>query len=108
MRRDWVALCPCRTAIDPAAKIARRTVVRRRRASCCMRRIIAPLMRARLVHHFLDGGNTSMWNRDEVRGKADQVKGRAKQAVGDLSDDERLKNEGEADEAAGKAQETIA
>ena len=48
-----------------------------------------------------------MWNKDELDGKVDQVKGRAKQAVGDLTDDERLRNEGEADEAAGKVQETI-
>jgi uncharacterized protein YjbJ (UPF0337 family) len=48
-----------------------------------------------------------MWNKDEVHGKTEQAKGRAKQAVGDLSDDEQLKNEGVADEAAGKAEETI-
>jgi uncharacterized protein YjbJ (UPF0337 family) len=48
-----------------------------------------------------------MWNRDEVRGKAEQVKGRAKQAVGDLTDDEEMKGEGEAQEIGGKVQDTI-
>ena len=32
----------------------------------------------------------------------DEVTGRAKQAVGDLADDDDLKREGKADEAAGK------
>ena len=46
-----------------------------------------------------------MWNKDEVQGKVDQAKGRAKQAVGDLTGDERLRNEGEADEIAGDVEE---
>ena len=41
-----------------------------------------------------------MWKRDEIKGKADHVKGRMKQAVGDLNNDEDLRNEGVADEAA--------
>jgi len=46
-------------------------------------------------------------NRDELEGKAEALKGKVKQATGDLTDDERLKNEGIADEAAGDAQDTI-
>jgi uncharacterized protein YjbJ (UPF0337 family) len=46
-------------------------------------------------------------NRDEMEGKAEALKGKIKQATGDLTDDERLKNEGIADEAAGDAQDTI-
>jgi uncharacterized protein YjbJ (UPF0337 family) len=46
-----------------------------------------------------------MWNKDELRGKADQVKGRVKDAVGDATDDPNLRDEGAADEAAGKVQE---
>ena len=46
-------------------------------------------------------------NRDELDGKADAVKGKAKQALGDLTDNERLHDEGVADEAAGKTQETL-
>jgi uncharacterized protein YjbJ (UPF0337 family) len=44
-------------------------------------------------------------NRDELQGKNEQVKGKIKQAAGDLTDDERLHDEGVADEAAGKVQE---
>jgi uncharacterized protein YjbJ (UPF0337 family) len=44
-------------------------------------------------------------NRDELEGKNDQVKGKIKQAAGDLTDDDRLHDEGVSDEAAGKVQE---
>jgi uncharacterized protein YjbJ (UPF0337 family) len=44
-------------------------------------------------------------NRDEVQGRKNKVKGKVKQAVGDLTDDERLHDEGVADEAAGNVQE---
>ena len=42
-----------------------------------------------------------MQNRNEVEGKINQAKGKAKQTVGDLTHDEDLIAEGEADEAAG-------
>jgi uncharacterized protein YjbJ (UPF0337 family) len=44
-------------------------------------------------------------NRDELDGKAEQLKGKVKQATGDLTDDEQLHDEGVADETAGKVQE---
>ena len=44
-------------------------------------------------------------NRDEFQGKNDQLKGKIKQAAGDLTDDDRLHDAGVADEAAGKVQE---
>jgi uncharacterized protein YjbJ (UPF0337 family) len=44
-------------------------------------------------------------NRDELDGKADQLKGKLKQAAGDLTDDQRLHDEGVADEASGDVQE---
>lgn len=44
-------------------------------------------------------------NRDELKGKAEQLKGRAKEAVGDLTNDERLRNEGATDELRGEVQE---
>ena len=44
-------------------------------------------------------------NRDEMEGKGDKVKGRAKQAWGDLTNNERLHDEGVADEAAGNVEE---
>lgn len=46
-----------------------------------------------------------MTNRDELNGKKDQVKGKVKQAWGDLTDNERLHDEGAADEAKGEIQE---
>lgn len=44
-------------------------------------------------------------NRDELEGKAEQLKGKVKQGVGDLTDNDRLHDEGVADEAAGDVQE---
>jgi uncharacterized protein YjbJ (UPF0337 family) len=44
-------------------------------------------------------------NRDEIEGKAEALKGKFKQGVGDLTDDPNLIDEGVADEAAGRAQE---
>jgi len=40
-----------------------------------------------------------------MRGKQDQLKGKVKKAAGDMSGNEQLHNEGEADEAAGKVEE---
>jgi uncharacterized protein YjbJ (UPF0337 family) len=48
-----------------------------------------------------------MWNNDEIKGKTDQAKGRIKQAVGDLKNDEELHDEGVADEASGRVQESF-
>ena len=44
-------------------------------------------------------------NRDELEGKKEQLKGKVKQAAGDLTDDDQLHDEGVADEAAGDIQE---
>ncbi len=44
-------------------------------------------------------------NRDELDGKAHKVKGKVKQAVGDLTDNERLHDEGVVDEATGEVEE---
>jgi uncharacterized protein YjbJ (UPF0337 family) len=49
----------------------------------------------------------SAMNRDELEGKAEAVKGKVKQAAGDLTDNAALHDEGVADEAAGKTQETF-
>ena len=46
-------------------------------------------------------------NRDELKGKADRFRGKVKQAAGDLTDDERLHDEGVVDEASGSVQETF-
>ena len=37
----------------------------------------------------------------------DDMKGRAKEALGDLTDDERLEREGKIDQAAGKAKDLV-
>lgn len=42
-----------------------------------------------------------------MSGETDQAKGRIKQAAGDLTDNDDLKREGEADETAGKVKDTI-
>lgn len=44
-------------------------------------------------------------NKDELDGKIDQVKGKAKQGIGDATNNERLHDEGVADEASGDVQE---
>jgi uncharacterized protein YjbJ (UPF0337 family) len=44
-------------------------------------------------------------NKDELNGKGDQVKGKAKQAWGNLTNDQELHDEGVADESAGKVEE---
>lgn len=46
-----------------------------------------------------------MINKDEVKGKAEQVKGAIKEQTGKLVGDPELEAEGEVDRAAGKVQE---
>ena len=48
-----------------------------------------------------------MPNKDEVKGKFDQVKGKVKQGVGDATGDRKLHDQGVADEASGAVQETF-
>ena len=42
-----------------------------------------------------------------MSGTADKASGRIKQAAGDLTDNDDLKNEGKKDEAAGKAKDAV-
>ena len=42
-----------------------------------------------------------------MSGETDQAKGRIKQAAGDLTDNDDLQREGQADETAGKVKEKI-
>jgi uncharacterized protein YjbJ (UPF0337 family) len=44
---------------------------------------------------------------DEVKGKAENLKGRVKQAAGSLSGDKKLEAEGAVDRARGAAQEKV-
>ncbi len=46
-------------------------------------------------------------NRDELEGKATALKGRIKQATGDLTQNPDLHDEGVADEVAGKTQDAV-
>jgi uncharacterized protein YjbJ (UPF0337 family) len=46
-------------------------------------------------------------NKDELKGKAEAVKGKVKQAAGDLTDDEQLRDEGVVDEVAGDTQAAL-
>jgi uncharacterized protein YjbJ (UPF0337 family) len=42
-----------------------------------------------------------------MEGKADDMKGRAKEAIGDLTDDDELKREGKADRASGAIKDKV-
>jgi uncharacterized protein YjbJ (UPF0337 family) len=44
-------------------------------------------------------------NRDELNGKVDRVKGNIKESVGEATNDDQLRDEGIADQAAGHVQE---
>jgi uncharacterized protein YjbJ (UPF0337 family) len=46
-------------------------------------------------------------NHDEIEGNARVIKGKVKQATGDLTDDPELHDEGVADEVGGEAQDTL-
>jgi uncharacterized protein YjbJ (UPF0337 family) len=46
-------------------------------------------------------------NRDEIEGKGEALKGKLKQAAGDLTNDPDLHDEGVVDEAAGNTQDAI-
>lgn len=46
-----------------------------------------------------------MWNKDEVKGAAKQVKGKAEQTLGRLKDDGQLEGKGQDDEIDGRIQQ---
>ena len=48
-----------------------------------------------------------MWNKDEMRGKRERIKGGLKKKAGEVRGDQDLRNEGEADQAAGEVQEAV-
>jgi uncharacterized protein YjbJ (UPF0337 family) len=54
---------------------------------------------------LLEGETTGgTMNKDEIEGKAKEIKGRVKQGLGDIANDEQLRDEGVADEAEGDVQ----
>lgn len=48
-----------------------------------------------------------MWNKDEIQGKADQVKGRVKERLGEMNEDDRLREEGQDEQVKGQVQEAF-
>ena len=46
--------------------------------------------------------------RDRIDGKMDDVTGRGKSALGNVTGDDKMKGEGEADQASGKVKEGLA
>lgn len=46
-------------------------------------------------------------DKDRVEGSAEQLKGRVKEAAGKVTGDEKLKNDGRADQAKGKLQNMV-
>lgn len=44
---------------------------------------------------------------DKVEGKLDEVKGKAKQAWGDMTDNDEVRAEGEMDEVKGKSRQSV-
>ena len=48
-----------------------------------------------------------MWNKNERDGNVDQAKGKVKQAVGDLTGNDKLRAEGKVDEVIGKAKTAV-
>jgi uncharacterized protein YjbJ (UPF0337 family) len=42
-----------------------------------------------------------------MSGKVDELKGRVKEAIGDLTDNQKLKESGKADKAAGKVKQGV-
>jgi uncharacterized protein YjbJ (UPF0337 family) len=44
---------------------------------------------------------------DPMSGKADEIKGRAKEAAGAIADDDALRQEGKVDQAAGKTKQVV-
>lgn len=48
----------------------------------------------------------SIPNKDEVEGKAENIGGKIKEGIGNLTGDRNLEAEGEADQAEGQTQET--
>ena len=46
-------------------------------------------------------------NHDEIEGKAKEAKGKIKKNVGEMTNDQRLRDEGVADELEGNTQETF-
>jgi uncharacterized protein YjbJ (UPF0337 family) len=64
------------------------------------------LLPIRLTHRSLNTDQQeTLMNKDELDGKIDRLKGNIKESVGDATNDDRLRDEGIADQASGNVQE---
>jgi uncharacterized protein YjbJ (UPF0337 family) len=60
-----------------------------------------------VLNRYRKGGyQMAIINRDEVKGKFEQGKGKIKDKVGELTGDQRLETEGEAEHAKGETRES--
>jgi len=82
----------------------RRVVNRKRSPEQFGTRDVSPRVRA---GHNAKVKLANIRTKENVMGNLDQAKGRAKQAVGDLTGDDDLRREGKVDEGAGKAKEKV-
>ncbi len=48
-----------------------------------------------------------MWNKNERNGNLEQAKGKVKQAIGDLTGNDKLRGQGKVDETVGKAKTAV-
>ena len=48
-----------------------------------------------------------MWNKDEMQGKMEHAKGKAKEELGDMTGDDKMRDEGRAEEIGGNARDTL-
>jgi uncharacterized protein YjbJ (UPF0337 family) len=53
------------------------------------------------------GGKNSFKRRKVMGGKSDEIKGRVKEAAGAITDDDKLRREGQADQTKGKVKQSI-
>src|SRR6266540_2171158 len=90
-------IVPASVAIDPPQSVVRVPPTQWRRYGLTDGRFLAHRVGNKRERH--GKGETSM------EGKTDDIKGRAKEAAGDLTDDEELQREGKVDRAAGSVKE---
>jgi uncharacterized protein YjbJ (UPF0337 family) len=73
--------------------------------ACPVARRLKPVFEGNgALHGRPERRHRSDW-RSNMSGTADKGKGRIKQAIGDLTDDDSLKNEGKVDETSGKVKD---
>jgi len=54
---------------------------------------------------YFGGRRFETMNKDELNGKVDKLKGKIKEGVGNATNDDELRGEGQADQAAGHVEE---